>query len=357
MTKSNLQAILIVFATVVGLGIFPFPYVFYNQKILTPLLIFFSVLILMLISTIIYGEIIGRVEGIHNFYSYFSFFWNQKWKFFIFLVEFLSLESVILVYSYYLKDVYGFLFGLLFLIFGHFITLFGIKFFKKIESILAISLFLFIMMLSFYGLLFFKKENFSLRFVPNFSSYGLILFSLAGFSVFPLIKSFFKEEWKKNYLKTVLLAYIFIGIFYLLFTFSMIGFLGNKLSPDFISSVKILPKFLFYIVNALIVLNIFTTFITIIVYLKEGLIFDWYLKSFLASLIIFLPNFIFYFLNLGTFLRILEVSSSIFLGLMGILICLTYFKIKNKIFYYMPNYLVFLVILAYLLGILSIFYN
>jgi amino acid permease len=355
MTKYNLQAVLIVFATVIGLGIFPLPYVFYNQNILTPLLIFLLVLFLILISTIIYGEIIGRVDGIHNFYSYFSLFFRKKSKPIVFLIEFLSLESVLLVYSYYLKDVYGFFAGLLFLILGHLVNFLGIKFFKKIEQILAAVLFLFIFLITFYGFLNLNKENFVFKFENNFSSYGLALFSLTGFSVFPILKSIFKDEWKNNYLKTVLIAYIIVSVFYLAFTFSMIGFFGKDILPDFISSAKIFPKFIFYTVNLLVILNIFTTFITIAIYLKEGLIFDWFLKPTLSSFFVFVPNLIFYFLNLGSFLKVLEISSSIFLGIMGILICFIYLKIKEKIFYKIPKFFIFLTILGYILGILSVF--
>lgn len=344
----------LVIGVVIGLGIFSMPSVFYSGGFLPYILLFFLTLI-MIFVVLMYGEIIAQVPGIHNFYTYFSKVFNPRFKPFIFFLEFLTLESVLLVYSYYLRDVFNFLTGLGFLIFGHLVNFLGIRIFKKFEYFLTALLLGLLFCFSLYGFWQGKIDNLSFQFKKDFSYYGLFLFSLTGFSVFPLLKTYFEQtEFKKKYLKIIIFSYSLIFIFYLFFSVSMAMFFGSNIKPDFISSLNF-PLPILKLAILLIIVNIFTTFIAISIYLKEGLIYDWFLKPNLASFFVFLPNFIFYFFNLGSFLNVLEITSSIFIGLTGISISLAYLKIKNKKCFFLPRWLVFLVILTFVLGIFSIF--
>lgn len=350
----NLSAISAIIGTVIGLGIFPLPYVFFTQGMTVILLVFF-IFLLMLLTIFMYGEIIGRFEGVHNFYSYFSLIFGEKLKPYAFLIEFLSLESVLIVYCFYLKDVYGFLSGLLFLLVGHLINFFGLKTFKNVESSFTFLLILIILLTSGYGILNFNKENLNLKLSLDFSSYGLVLFSLTGFSIFPLLKEFLKD-WKKEFKAVTLISYFLILLFYLFFVITSSGAFGKNLTPDFILT-KTMPFWLKTIMPIFVVLNIFTTFIAIAFYLKKGLVFDWSLKEKLSSFLVFLPNFLVYFLPLGGFLKILEITSSIFIGMTGIMIALCYLKLKNYVYFKIPKIFVFLTILVFLIGIFTVFYN
>lgn len=351
--KEVLLPSLLVIGVVIGLGIFSMPSVFYSMGIL-PYLILLLLTGVMILVVVMYGEIIGQFSGIHNFYTYFSKIIGYKFKPYIFLLEFLALESVLLVYSFYLRDTFSFQSGLYFLILGHLVNFLGIKIFKKFEYLLTSLLLILLLILSLYGFFYGNWQNLNLSWKSDINYYGLFLFSLTGFSVFPLLKMYFEKDFGKKYLKTVIFSYVVIFLFYLIFSLSMVVFFGPRIRPEFILSSGF-PQNFFWLISILIVVNIFTTFIAIAVYLKEGLIFDWSLNSKLASFIVFLPNIILYFFNLGSFLKFLEITSSIFIGLMGILISLAYLKIKNKRYFLLPSWLVVLVTLVFILGIFSIF--
>ena len=354
-----IESILIITSTIIGLGVFVLPYSYVksgNFYWLWFILVTSSLFILHLA----YSEIILQIKKKHNLpglaeeilgrnlkkYIWFIDFWSTQLVFWAYLLAIPNILSPIL-------SVNPFLIKLLTAILVIFIIFLKINPFAKIDSILSLILLSIFIFLTIHFLPQVKLENFiQIQPVNPLISYGVLIFAFTGYSSLQIVYDLIGVN-KKKFLYVNLISFLLIGILYALFTISIVGILGNKVSPETISALKgaIKDEFLIFII-VLALLNIFTTFVALAFYLKRGLIADFNLNENLSWFLTSLPILIFSFLGFNNLAKLISTIGSLFIGVNVIVILLCYLKLKQKEFFKFPNSLIWLVICFYFVGLL-----
>jgi hypothetical protein len=175
-------------------------------------------------------------------------------------------------------------------------------------------------------------SNISVFNAPNiFLPFGIILFSLIGWSAIPEIADFLKLSQRKKSLKKIIIsATVIIVLFYLIFTAIIIGVTGKNITPDALASLTPYlggKLMIFGILAALVTLA--DSFLVLSSHLKNTFICDLGLsKGLAATLTCFLPMLLF-LLGLRSFISVLGFVG-MFTGVIeGILIVLIFRKIKQ----------------------------
>ncbi|MGC8981903.1 MAG: hypothetical protein ACP5JU_03075 [Minisyncoccia bacterium] len=350
-----LESIFLIVSTIVGLGMLILPYAFLKSGIY--FLIWFFILITgIFILHLIYSEIIFQIEKKHNLPGLASSIIDKRLKIPVWVFDFWGMEFVFLAYLMALSKFTNIIFQFnpffikpFYSIFVIIIIFLSLDPFIKIESSLAFFEILFPIFLSFYLLPKIDLKNLNFNFGNPVLSYGIILFSLAGYSSLQMVYDLIGKD-KDKFLKINLISILIIGITYLLFTFSVAGVLGKNISEETLTSLsKILNPYIFLIILVLTSLSIITTFVSLAFYLKRGLIDDFNLNPYLSWFLVSLPIITFSFFHSESLANLASFIGSIFIGLNLIIIFVSYLKLKEVKYFKIPKYVV--KFLIFLLGI------
>ena len=362
MNSKILESIFLIVSTIVGLGMLILPYAFSKSGIY--FLIYFLVLSLSIfILHLVYSEIIFQAEKKHNLPGLASILINKNLKVPVWIFDFFGTEFVFLAYLMALSKFTNLIFSIdpilikiSYSIFVIIVTFLSLNPFLKIESSLAFFEILFPIFLSFYLLPKINLNNLNFSFGDPILSYGIIIFSLTGYSSLQIVYDLIGKD-KKSFLKINLLSILIIAISYLLFSFSVLGVVGKNISDDTLSSLsKILHPYIFLSILVLTSISILTTFVSLAFYLKRGLIEDFRLNKYLSWFLVSLPILIFSFIHSENLANLASFIGSIFIGVNLIIIFLCYLKLKEVKYFNIPKplvkFLIFLFGMGWFIGLI-----
>lgn len=354
-----IESILIIISTIIGLGVFVLPYAFLKSGIFYWLW-FVLVILSFFILHFAYSEIIFQVKKKHNLPGLAAEILGEKFKKYIWFIDFTGTQLVFWAYLIAIPNILNpiisidpFFIKLLTAIFVILIIFLKINPFTKLDSLLSILLLLIFIFLTINFLPQIKIENITHISPTNpLISYGILIFSFTGYSSLQIVYDLIGID-KKKFFIINLVSLLLVGLLYALFTISIVGILGNKVSPETTSALKgtIADEFLTLIV-ILALLNIFTTFIALAFYLKRGLITDFNLNENLSWFLTSLPILIFSFLAFNNLAKLISTIGSLFIGFNVIVIFICYLKLKQKDFFVLPKSLILLSTLFYVIGLI-----
>ena len=235
MFKNSVFALFVLIGTIVGAGLFGFPYVVSKSGIFPALFYFLALGGIMIFLHLAFGEIFLRTKencrlaGLARKYlgrnyarlttaSVVVGLMGSLLAYMILAGNFLSilLSSIISVDPFYCAIFFA-------LIFIPFIFK-GIKAVAPLEIFTNILFFVIIFFIFVLGLPKINIHNFTAINIPNiFLPYGVVLFSLVGFSAIPEAESILKTKTEKKKLKGLIwLAFLIVIIFYILFSFLVV---------------------------------------------------------------------------------------------------------------------------------------
>ena len=346
--------------TIIGVGLFSLPYIYYQVGIWTMLFYFFTLGILTIVIHLLFGEVALKTPDFLRLPGFAKFHlgkWGEKIAFFIIAIGgFGAILAYIIIGGKFLFGLLSPIFGgneliytLLYFALGAILIYFGIKAICKVE-LWGLVLFLIILAIIFFqGLPFFQTENLLVMSGKKdlFLPYGPILFSFWGTALIPEVEEMLGK--KKNLLKKIIIVATLIPIIvYLLFMFLVIGITGQNTSQEGIEGLK------FFLGNKIIKLaffcglvTTFTSFIGFGLTLKKVFWYDFKIEKNLSWLITcFIPLALF-FLGINNFIEVISFVGGITIGIEGILIILMYQKIKRTKF----SIFIYPLILIFILGI------
>ena len=341
--RKSLLALAILIGTIIGAGIFGIPYVIARSGLL---LGFFYFLILGLVVTILhlfFGEIVLRTKEKHRLIGYAQKYLGKWGKISISISTFLGITGVLLAYIILGGEFFKIIFSPLFslspfwfsLIFWFPLIYFifrGIKLIAPVEIITNSAFFIIISIVLLFLLPKLNLENFHLIDLNYlFLPYGVIMFSLMGFTAIPEITDVLTESKERRYFKRIIiLASIIVIILYLFFSLGIIGVSGKNTSSDALSGLVPFLGQKIVILGALVgVITLADSFLIICLYLRNTLIFDYNLPKILASfLAVFLPLFLF-LIGFRGFIAVIGFIGTILAMIEGIVILLIFSKIKK----------------------------
>jgi amino acid permease len=325
--KTFLKATLMQYSGIVGAGIFVLPYVFYysNFKFAVFWLIFLTFSTMFVHE--IYINIILATKGDHQLPGYAEIHLGKFFKNLatinIIVLCFGALSAFIKLGSGYLNLFFpeiNFYIIQLFFLLG--ISLFH---FSQIKIIKQISYYLPIisLLIVFYLFIVTIQTPFIIQsnHLPNFTFFGSLIFSLAGFIIIPEMEELLRKE--KN-LKFQLIWSSRLGLFlasltYLLFIISIIVLSNDHLSTDAISGIFISSPLLGKILAVLGTLLTFKASLNLTLALKEMFFRDIKLSrknSFLWAWLIPFSTLLltgFSFMSIISFTGAITISISVFI--------------------------------------------
>ena len=130
-------------------------------------------------------------------------------------------------------------FNLAFFIIGAVALYAGIKFVAKLDLLMGVLLIVIVLLFFCFGFPQIKADNFkALNWSNFFLPYGITLYSLAGLSIIPEIKGFFKKRENRKYKKVIIWGTLIPAILYLIFMIAVIGLTGAQTTEESISGLS-----------------------------------------------------------------------------------------------------------------------
>jgi len=337
-----LKALSILLGTVIGAGIFGIPYVIEKSGIIPG---FFYFLILggaVLLIHLFFGEVMLRTKEKMRLPGLSQKYLGDWGKIFVMISVIIGITGALLAYLILGGEFLQILFSSfnlsqtqLTLIFGLILSYFifqGIKLIAPVELLTNLLFFLVVAVILFFCLPKFDISRISIFNVSNvFLPFGVILFSLIGWSAIPEVLDFLKFSQKKNQLKKVIiLGTIIVVPFYLIFATVVIGVTGENISQDTLFGLlpALGPKIIIFGVLAALI-TLADSFLVLGLYLRNTFIYDLKLSKNLAALITCtLPLFLF-LVGFRSFITTLGFVGTVVGVIEGIIIILIFKKAKT----------------------------
>lgn len=375
--KPFLSATAVLVSTIVGVGMFGLPYVGAKSGFWIAAVILLFLTIIMALVHLLYGEIICRTKGKHRLVGYANIYlghWGKKIVSISVVVGFYSsLLVYVLVGGGFIEDMLHSIinippifFNLIFFAIGAIAVFGGIKFIGKMDLLMGVLLIAIILLFFYFGFPHIKTDNFtSINWGSFFLPYGATLYSLAGLSVIPEIKNFFKKEDNKRYRKVILWGTLIPAILYFVFIITVIGLTGTETTEESIVGLSgILGRRVIFMGAVFGFLATITSFFSIGISLKETFICDYKINKNLAwFLVCFVPLLL---LGLGVynFITIIILTGALLGAIEGSAVVLIHQKARksgDRVKDYsikIPDIFGYIIILVFVVGfILTLFFT
>ncbi len=303
-----LANIFLLIGTVIGAGIFSLPFVFETLGIYFFPLLFALTLISIYLSHA-YMHIIKISKKKDQLPAYIEKplgkFFSETAKFFLIFSLMGALTGYLMLINFAIKNVFYFLIP------TWIILLFKRDLIEEVDDMLSFVLIVLLGTVIFTGfknLSFFSKIIYYIKphltFKDLINSYGIILFSLTGFSIIPEL------NFKKNPRLSVVISYLVIFVIYSLFAFSY-----------YPKSVLLTLTIVFAIITSYIPLSLVT---------EEILEKDINLPNKISKPLILFTPVIFFLIGGDDFLTAFSITGGVFIAILQILIILAYMKAKKQ---------------------------
>jgi len=366
-----LRAIGMMIGAVIGVGVFGIPFAFAQSGVPLGLLELFGIGIIMIVLQFMLAEITLQTHGKHRLVGYIEIYLGKFWKSvataavcanawgamlaymiiggsFVHLLLSPILGGSLQWYSYGIAIVAGLL------------LYFGLQFASKLELfVIGSLLFLFISMI-LLAIPHIQIANLqTIHWANTFIPYGIILFALSSMGIVPEMKEVLGPQAKSQLGQASLIGMLTVIVLYSLFAVAIVGVTGSATTQAaFEGLVPVFGNSFRVITSLLGTLTVLSIFVMIGIQLMNTFQVDFKRTHKTAwAMTILVPIALFAF-GFREFVHLVGFIGSVFGGLLGILIVLTYLRMKNKLMCKIhhclnfPNVLSWLVFFVFLVGIL-----
>jgi tyrosine-specific transport protein len=373
--KNFFFAISVLIGTIVGAGIFGIPYVIEKSGVIPGLFYFLILGILVTLIHLFFGEIILRTKEQCRLPGLARRYLGNWGKRLVMVSVVAGVSGALLAYlilgGEFLKilispllNLSSLQFTLIFwLVLSYFIFR-GIKVIAPAEFFTNSFFFLIIIVILFFCLPKFEVSNIGIFNLSNlFLPFGVILFSLIGWSAIPEICDFLKNCPEKREVKKIIIsATIIIIAFYILFVLIVIGVAGKNVSQDTLSGLlPFLGQKIIFLGALAGLVTLADSFLVLGLYLKNTFIYDFKFSKNLSFLISCgFPLFLF-LIGFRSFIATIGFVGTIVGVIEGIIIILIFRKAKTlgdrepEYSFKVPSILLYFLIAVFVLGAISQF--
>lgn len=339
--------------TIIGAGFLGIPAAFSSIGFLPGLIMLTLVAILTISINLYVGELVSEVEEVHQMTGFARMFLGKTGEILMFISVLAGITGAIIAYTVatgsILENITGINSGitivLLTIIMSYFIWR-GVEQVSKLELILVSIMVVFLIALSIYTMPSIQQENIAKTDWKNIATpYGVLLFSLLGYSAVPEAEKIVKEN-KKKLKQSIIFSITVSAILYTIFAFSFVGVFGNNVKDV---ATESLSGIIGLVGNLLAVLTMATSYLVLGLVMKDTYVEDLKIGKNRAVLFTILPAFLISFLVKPGFLNVIGLTGALSGGLTGILVCLMILKMKKQKF----NLIIYLLIAIFTLGIIQ----
>ncbi len=347
--KNFLLALSVLIGTIIGAGIFGIPYVIARSGLIPG---FFYFIVLGSLVTLIHlflGEIVLRTKEQSRLPGLTQKYLGKTSKVLITISVIIGVVGALLAYLIlagdFLKIIFqvitnnisidilsSFHFTIIFWLILSYFVFRGIKLIAPVELITNIFFLLVIFLIVWFCLPKFNFLNFTSFNLPNiFLPYGVILFSLIGWSAIPEIRDILKSSNEKRDFKKIIISATIITIFlYLLFTLLILGVSGKNITPDTLSGLlSLLGKKIIFFGALAGLITLADSFLVLALHLRNTFMYDLkFSKNFSVVISCGLPLVLF-LLGFRSFINIIGFVGTVIGVIEGIIIVLIFKKAKT----------------------------
>jgi amino acid permease len=334
MNIKYLAALATTVGTMVGAGILALPYAISRAGFIYGLLLFLIVGSASLFITLYTGELSEKSEKMHQLPILVSRYAGIKLRTAILIFEVLTVYGVQVAYLVALGVILNYIFAIpyalsvvIVLLLASPLVYKGYKAVEDAEIPLVIIKLALIAIASAIILLSFKPSNIAFSDINKlFVPFGVILFSLGGYTVIPEIKEELGKN-KRELTSVIVVSYLIaIGV-YLLFSFAFIGAFGQNVAIIATDSVTSSSYVLIFYVTALFLLV--TPYIALGLVLTDAFYYDFKVGRFKSTLIsVFIP-FVIAIVE-PTFETLLSITGGIFLSILSLLLLFAVYRERSR---------------------------
>ncbi len=329
--------------TIVGAGIFSLPYIFNMSGVGLGIIFLILFAFIYCIIHLMYADLIIKNGSKHRFAGLAKIYFGNFGYWMSILMTIVEMFFVLTIYLVLSSSFVSLAFpsiskiyqAIIFWWIGSVIIFSGIKKVSLFEFLSIVGIIGAIALVVFWGGASFFNKSFS--FVSStpilwLMPFGAILFSLNGRPAVPSVINYFENnamnpiESKKSIIwGTAIPAFI-----YLAFILGVLG-ISKTVTPDSVSGIvsSISSQFSIFILAALGILALISSYFSIGLDIFKSLELDLKFPKKLAIFFaIFMPMFI-YFLNIGGFIKLIEIAGGFFIGFEGIFIVAMWSKMRK----------------------------
>ena len=312
---------------IIGAGILGLPFVFSKSGFFIGILWLIILGMIMLYTFLCLGEVALRTKAKLQLLGYTEKYLGKSFKIILFFALLFGVYSALLAYligegqslSYLFTGStnYGVYFALGFWLIMTLLLREGLRGLKKISTygVLAVILIVFLISIFYFPEINYNNLN-NVNLKDFFLPFGVVLFSLMGFNSIPELEMIIKGE-EKKFKKAIILGVLIPILLYSLFSFIVVGALGEKI-PE-IATLGLGKLF-----SLLGVFTMFTVYFVLSFALKDVYKLDLKLSKkmsyVLVSVIPLLIYLVLHILNKLSFIAILGIGGVISGGITAILI-------------------------------------
>lgn len=336
-------AVLILSSMIIGVGMFGIPFSFARSGFLLGTIELLVLMGVVLAFHLFYGELVLNSPQNHRLPGYIQIYLGARAAKISWFSAFLGIVGTLISYlalgAVFLNNILGtiikdseFFWALVMVACGGFITFFSLKREVFINGIITFLLVFLIIILSFWLLPQIKLANLGGFNLENiFPPYGVLLFALSGGVVIPDLIAFLGRD-RKRVRAAIVVGTLLPAVIYFLFALSVIGVVGNQVSPEAISGLaRVLGDQRVLIIGSLIgFLAVFTSFLSLSSSFQALLELDLKISSQTTWFLGSVTPLVFYILGFRDFILLIAAVGSLAIGVDSILIVAAYLSLRKK---------------------------
>jgi len=353
----------------VGIGFFGIPFAFAKAGPWFGLFFFVSIVGLVFIGNLLYGEVILRTHERHQFVGYVHRYlgtWGRRLgKINFWIAMFGAVIGVLVLNGQFLSQALSFVHitlspvaaSTLFFLVAITLVYFGLKTVSHVDFVMMIFFVVVTVVIAIVAIPHIQSANYS---VGNgafwFLPFGVILYAMNGFTGMSLMREVLVGQ-ERSLKRAVGYAILIPALLYLVFTAVVVGVSGDVTSPEAIAGLSgFLGNKIVFLGSLFGFLTSSTIFISILTVFRESLKEDFRLRRATDFIFpIFLP-FLLFLLGVRNFINIIGLVGGVAIGIDMILLLFMYAKVKedgNRIPEYsmrLPNWLIYVMMGLFLAG-------
>ena len=336
-------AVALLVASTVGIGFFGIPYTFARAGFGVGFILFAILTVLILITNLLYGEIILRTHERHQFVGYVRLYlgrWARLANLFTFWVSvYGAFIGILIVNGEFLSKFLSFfgyrvspaLLSTLFVVVAIGLVYAGLKTVSHVDFVVMAVSIAIVGLIAVFGIPHLSSDNFVFSnrqawFLP----FGVILFALNAIQGVPLVREALIGK-ERLYRRALLWGTLIPAVLYIVFIVVVVGVSGANTSPSAISGLA--PKLgrgIVMVGSLFGFLTSSTIFLSIITAFRMSLREDFQLRRRGDFLLPLLPGLILFLLGVRNFIEIIGLVGGIAVSIDMILLLMVYAKSKEK---------------------------
>lgn len=326
----------------VGVGFYGIPFTFQKAGLGAGLVFMFGIVGLMLLSNLLYGEVILRTNGRHQFVGYVNKYlgaWAKKVNLFIFWVSIYgALIGIIIINGDFLANIFSsyftfspVVFSTIFIIIASLLVLAGLRTVSHIDFFMMLLFIFIVFLIMIVGWPHLTLGNYSFRITSFwFLPFGVILFAMSSMPAVSLLREILVGT-ERRLKKAITYGTLIPAILYLIFTIFVVGISGEVTSPDAISGLQGFLGLKIVLLGSIFgFLTSSTIFINMAITLRESLEEDFRIRRKWVWILAMIPPYLLFLLGVRNFIDIISLVGGLAISLQTVLLLFLYVKAKHS---------------------------